>query len=74
MKKKSVAFWEPISSSWAFIYPFVMLTTTNCLSHHGFDTYSSIHFGPGAPPFSHANSSLLGFGSCTVVRVPQQGV
>lgn len=80
MKKRSVVlvmFQEPISSSWAFIYTFVMLIEKNCLSHPGFDTYSSICWGPGVPPFSHAKSPLPGrWGgvvSCTAVQVPQQG-
>lgn len=45
MKKRSVVlvtFQEPISSSWAFIYTFVMLIKKNDLSHPRFDTYSSI--------------------------------
>lgn len=63
MKRRSVVlvmFQEPISSSWAFIYTFVMLIEENCLSHPGFDTYSSICWGPGVPPFSHAKSPLPG--------------
>lgn len=67
-------FQEPISSSWAFIYTFVMLIKKNCLSQPGFDTCSSICLGPGVPPFSHAKSPLPGFVSCTADQVPQQGV
>lgn len=67
-------FQEPISSSWAFIYTFVMLIKKNGLSHPGFDTYLSICLGPGVPPFSHAKSPLPGIVSCPAVQVPQQGV
>lgn len=69
MKKRSVVlvrFQEPISSSWAFIYTFVMLIQKNRLSHPGFDTYSSICLRPGVPPFSHAKSLLPGL--CPVLR------